>query len=226
MPESLLDNVIWSALTTRQSYMAIGGARARRYPADIAPFMALDANAPDAFVEMANLAQPGETLYLLNATPPIPGPWEIEHETSVVQMLYTHPKPTAATDAEAVILGADDVADMLELTAIAFPEFFRPRTIEMGTYAGIRKDGRLVAMAGERLYLDGFREISGICTHPDYRGRGYAQQLTSFMIEGILRQGLTPFLHVGAENYGARRVYEKLGFVERQASPTLRLKRT
>ena len=114
-------------------------------------------------------------------------------------------------------LGTTDVPEMLELTAATEPGPFLPQTIQMGSYFGIRaSDGRLAAMAGERLQSTAFTEISAVCTHPEFRGRGYARDLTTFLAAQILASGKTPFLHVKSEN-GAKVVYQKIGFRLRAA---------
>lgn len=113
-------------------------------------------------------------------------------------------------------LTVDDVPQMLALVAATEPGPFRPRTIEMGRYYGHFDGARLVAMAGERLHLDGFTEISAVCTHPDARGRGLASGITGVVAEGIFERDEQPFLHVAENNAGALRVYEGLGFVRRR----------
>ena len=114
-------------------------------------------------------------------------------------------------------LGTMDVPEMLELTAATEPGPFLPQTIQMGSYFGIRaSDGRLAAMAGERLRSTEFAEISAVCTHPEFRGRGYARALVTFLATQILEAGKTPFLHVKSEN-GAKVVYQKIGFRLRAA---------
>jgi predicted GNAT family acetyltransferase len=101
---------------------------------------------------------------------------------------------------------------MQELVRLTNPGPFGPRTIELGRFVGIRRDGRLVAMAGERLKPEGHTEITGVCTHPDHRGRGYSQALVADAARHILGRGDTPFLHVYSTNRGAITLYEKLGF--------------
>jgi len=227
----MLDNPIWNALRTSQAHLAQGGPSIKRYPADIAPFLATagpEANAhvfTSASSTVMELGPPGETLYMIGVTLAPPSGWEVEHQSLLSQMIYRDHPHSNTPMGNCSILGPGDVPDMLELTSVAFPGFFKARTIELGHYFGIRQGTQLVAMAGERMFLTGYREISGVCTHPDHRGRGYARQLILRVAENILGQGLTPFLHVAAENTAARRVYENLGFVERVELPMLRVKR-
>ena len=145
---------------------------------------------------------------------------QIDH---VRQLVYEGPKP--ATRVDAVVLAAEDVPEMLDLVNLTQPGPFLPRTIEMGQYLGVRQDGQLVAMAGERLHLTGFCEISAVCTHPDHRGRGYAGALTTMVAEAILERQETPFLHVAHGNDGALRLYMKLGFRIRTEIPIAVLKK-
>jgi GNAT superfamily N-acetyltransferase len=222
----MLDNPAWNSLVGRQAHLALGSGRVRRYPADVAPFLATGGDGPGGRDEMADLAAPGEWLYMVAAEPSPPPGWQVERTSAVSQMVGDRPIETTA-GAEGSALGPDDVPDMLELTALAFPGFFRPRSIAMGTYLGIREEdgGRLVAMAGLRMAPEGYREISGICTHPAHRGRGHARRLVARLVYEILGLGLRPFLHVDGANAGAHAAYEKLGFAPRRDLTLLRVRR-
>ncbi len=118
----------------------------------------------------------------------------------------------AAPDPEAVRLGPADVPEMLDLVARTQPGPFLARTVELGTYLGIRRGGALIAMAGERLHPPGWTEISAVCTDPAFRGEGLATRLILAVAHGIRERGETPFLHTGAQNTNAIRLYESLGF--------------
>ncbi|MDR3620574.1 MAG: GNAT family N-acetyltransferase [Paludisphaera borealis] len=221
----MLDNPVWNALATRHAHFALGAGRVKRYPADVAPFLATaGADAVDRD-ESADLATPGEALYLMEVNPSPPAGWEVERRSALLQMVHERRVGATPIGDDYSVLGTGDVPDMLELTALAFPGYFRSRTIEMGAYFGVRRDGRLVAMAGQRMFLDGYREVSGVCTHPDHRGRGHASRLITLVVDEILRDGLTPFLHVAGDNAGARTAYEKLGFVVRRELSLLRVRR-
>jgi predicted GNAT family acetyltransferase len=157
--------------------------------------------------------------------PALPANWETLFESRLTQMIRTDRSPLPEGDADASILGAADVAEMLALAELAKPGPFRPRTIELGTYVGIREGGRLVAMAGERTCVGSFREVSAVCTHPDAQGRGYARALIGRVVNRMLRAGETPFLHVEGSNRRAIDVYLALGFVRRADYPLLYAKR-
>ncbi|MET8945760.1 GNAT family N-acetyltransferase [Streptomyces sp. NPDC004542] len=210
----ILDNAAWAALTGPHAHLAERVGRAARYPADVSPFTALEHPAdPRAWDDLAALVGPG-TVTPVTAVGTVPGGWEIENSGDGVQMIDTalHAEP----DPEAVRLGPADVSEILGLIALTRPGPFLPRTIELGTYLGIRDRGRLVALAGERLRPPGWTEISAVCTHPDHRGRGLATRLVRAVAAGIRERGDTPFLHAAASNTHAIRLYESIGFTLRR----------
>lgn len=211
-----LDNPIWFALTTEHRTLARSHGLARRYPPDVSPLAALLHPTNDAFADLRQLVSPDEHVALFTASPlDVPGDWQIERSRWIDQMIC---EASLVPPAIAPLpLGTTDVPEMLELTAATEPGPFSPQTIQMGSYFGIRAgDGRLVAMAGERLRSTAFAEISAVCTHPEFRGRGYAQALTTFLAAQIMAAGKIPFLHVKSEN-GAKVVYQKIGFRVRAA---------
>lgn len=221
----MLDNPIWYSLTTRQSGLALGGELARRYPADVAPFLGLREESPESLAAMSALAVEGESLYLAGVAPrAFPG-WTVEGSAAVVQMVHEGRAVDGVDAGDVSDLGPEDAPAMLALMAEVYPGYFRPRTRELGRYLGIRREGRLVAMAGERMCLTGYREISAVATLPGYRGRGYAGRLVALLVRSILDEGLTPFLHVDADNAAARAAYEKAGFATRREVTVLRLRR-
>jgi ribosomal protein S18 acetylase RimI-like enzyme len=211
-----LDNPIWFALTTEHRLLARSHGLARRYPPDVSPLVALFHPTNDAFADLQLLVSPGEHVALFTASPlDVPGDWQVDRSRWIEQMICEAslaPPPVAPLP-----LGTTDVPEMLELTAATEPGPFLPQTIQMGSYFGIRaSDGRLAAMAGERLRSTEFVEISAVCTHPEFRGRGHARGLTTFLAAQILAAGKTPFLHVKSEN-GAKVLYQEIGFHLRAA---------
>ena len=146
-----------------------------------------------------------------------PDEWEPYLLLEGMQMEGSGVEP--APDPEAVVLGPDDVPEMLDLIARTDPGPFRQRTIELGTYLGIRRESALIAMAGERMHPPGWTEISAVCTDPAYRGQGLAGRLVRAVAAIITERGETPFLHVAASNESAIRLYEKLGFTRRRPMP-------
>jgi ribosomal protein S18 acetylase RimI-like enzyme len=215
--EALLDNPVYAALCGAHARFAQVSGRARRYPADIAPFLALP-SLPSAedWRDAAGLVAPGTFAAVRYSDAELPDAWHAVEEFDLVQMIGE--RVTGGDCPEAIRLGAADVPEMLELVAQTEPGPFLPRTIELGDYLGIRCDGALVAMAGERFQLDGWTEISAVCTHTEHRGRGLASQLTRALIARIQLRSQRVFLHVLSANTGAIRLYEELGFRARQTA--------
>nr|WP_298717899.1 GNAT family N-acetyltransferase [uncultured Steroidobacter sp.] len=227
MTPAEMNNPIWSALTTAQAHFAIGGPIAKRYPAEVAPFMAVAEPTAAAADALADLVAPGEVVNIISLTPRLDQGWELLATADVVQMIWRDDAPIPAEDATGIdLLGDADTPDMLELTALVFPGYFRRRTPEMGEYFAIRQDGKIAAMAGERMKMFGYEEISAVCTHPNFTGRGYAARLINLLVARQLKRGIVPFLHVNASNARARALYVRLGFVDRVTLPLWLLKRT
>ncbi|MEV1047816.1 GNAT family N-acetyltransferase [Streptomyces sp. NPDC049916] len=205
-----MDNPARSSLTGPHAHFAERRGRILRYPVDVSPWLALP-DAPDAqdWDDVASLAGPGVPVTLTAFREPPPD-WEIVFHAEGVQLVDA--SVVAEPDPEAVRLGPADVPEMLDLVARTRPGPFLPRTVEMGAYLGIRRNGALVAMAGERLHPPGWTEISGVCTDESVRGQGLASRLVLAVAHGIRERGETPFLHAAGSNTGAIRLYESLGF--------------
>jgi ribosomal protein S18 acetylase RimI-like enzyme len=220
-----LDNAVWHALAGPQAAFAVREGCAVRFRPDVSPFLALPDEPDEAsWHDLARLLGPAGTGALFRRhTPSLPDGWTELERFDGVQLVAADPTavrahaPRASDGVDIVVLGPDDVGDMLDLVARTAPGPFEARTHELGRYVGIRLDGRLVAMAGERMRLAGGTEVSAVCTDEAHRGRGFAARLVAEVARGIVARGETPFLHVLADNHGAIRVYESLGF-ERRAS--------
>lgn len=211
-----LDNPFWSSLTTGHAHFALGGALARRYPADISPIAGLAAPDPANVTALQAVVGVGDDMATVaRLLPKLPAHWEILYESRITQMIRSDRKPLPEDALDATTLAPADVPEMLALVELTKPGPFRPRTIELGTYIGLRQSGRLVAMGGERLWIGDFREISAVCTHPDVRGRGYARALIARIANRMMRAGQTPMLHVESANKRAIDLYLALGFVRR-----------
>jgi ribosomal protein S18 acetylase RimI-like enzyme len=207
---SPLDNPAWHALNSYHNHLAIRGERAVRYPPDIFSAAATLENSSLEFTNLKGLVETNEIVGVLGALPEdLPG-WEVIFIDQARQFIHENLKPAKPVDA--VVLTGEDVPEILDLVNLAQPGPFAPRAIELGQYLGVRQDGHLVAMAGQRLHLPRFCEASTVCTHPNYRGRGYAGALTTMVAETILARQETPFLHVAPGNDRALRLYLKLGF--------------
>ncbi|MDX3382318.1 GNAT family N-acetyltransferase [Streptomyces niveiscabiei] len=208
-----LDNAVWTALDGPHAHLAERLGRAARYPADVYAFAALDD--PAAWTDLHRLVGPS-TAVRVKPVDAVPDGWELIRAGYGVQLVDTSLR--AGPDPEAVRLGVDDVPEILDLVGRTRPGPYLKRTILLGTYLGVRREGRLVALAGERLRPPGWTEISAVCTDPAYRGKGLATRLIRAVAAGIRERGETPFLHAAADNVDAIRLYESIGFEVRRSS--------
>jgi GNAT superfamily N-acetyltransferase len=212
---SALDNPVWSALSGPHRGLAGRLDDLMWYPPSVAPFVALPAAEVVPDLESARGHGLGDPAYFVGACPTsLPDGWRFASRSYILQMFPTADIPEVGEDA-GTVLGETDRIAMRELTQIAFPDFFRERTADLGLYLGVYEGARLIAMAGERLALTGLQEISGVCTHPDFAGRGHARRLTRALLSRHRRRGVRSFLHVSEGNPGARRLYDSMGFVVR-----------
>ncbi|MBR0713691.1 GNAT family N-acetyltransferase [Bradyrhizobium liaoningense] len=214
---TLLDRPIWSALTTRQSGLALGGAKARRFPAEIGPFADMADMSQASFAALGELMAPSE--YVVLFTPDkvsAPAGFKVLLAKSGEQMIGT-PAESALDGVEIVTLGADDVPAMMALVELTKPGPFGTRTHELGTFLGIRDGGELVAMTGERMKPGNFTEMTAVCVNPSHRGRGYAQALLSAVARQIVARGEIPFLHVFSDNTSAIALYKRQGMEIRRS---------
>ena len=206
----LLDNPAWASLTGPHRAFAESYGQALRYPVDVAPF----AGVPDdvsAWDDLRTLVGPGATVVVIGARREPPEPWAVEFSGDGVQLVATAAFETRPLD-DAVVLGDADGEDMLDLTGRTKPGPFLPRTHIMGSYLGVRREGRLAAMAGERLRPPGWTEISAVCTDPDFRGQGLGTRLVQAVGHVIRARGDQPMMHASAANANAIRLYRSIGF--------------
>lgn len=214
--EHPLDRPVWGALTSHQAGLALGGDLARRFAPDYGPFGAAAGPSDEALAALAELMPPEGGLAVVEAQPgPLPEGVQAVQDAELVQMTMAGlavgsrpPRP----DFEVTALTEADGREMRALAELTRPGPFSARTHQLGDFVGVKQGGRLVAMAGERMKPLGFTEVSGVCTHPDWRGRGYAAALIRVVASRILARGETPFLHSYATNSGAIALYEALGF--------------
>lgn len=210
-----LDNPVQRALTGPHRHFARADGGAVRYPADMSPFCALpDEPGPADWAAAARLVSHGEVVLFPGLRAGPPPDWEVLGCGEGVQLVADTLDPEP--DPEAEPLGIADVPAMLKLARLAKPGPFLPRTIEFGGYLGIRRNGELVAIAGERFRPPGWTEISAVCTDPAWRGHGFATRLTRAVAAGITARGEVPFLHAVASNANAIRLYKELGFAQRR----------
>jgi predicted GNAT family acetyltransferase len=215
-----LDNVIWQALTTRHARFAECFGQARRFVCEVSPLTAFEGESAEGYAALAGLVGAGGTaaLFLDDVYETRPG-WELVAGAPMRQMVCENGggqqigSDSPESDSPKIVrLGVQDSPEMVELATLTKPGPFGPRTHELGTYMGVRWEGKLVAMAGERLKVPGYTEVSAVCTHPDHTGKGHARLLMTEIIRGIRDRGEIPFLHVRSDNVRALSVYERLGF--------------
>ena len=209
----MFDHLVWKGLTGPHRHLALGNSLARRYLGEVAPFGALQDQSESATMSLASLLRPGDEICLIGQRLGKEAGLTLFSQYFAWQMLYDASRADHSADSEDVLqLNESDVPQMTALTDLVFPGYFRPATIRMGDYFGIFHAGRLVAMAGERLAADRFREISAVCTHPDHQRRGHAAKLVKLLIRRMRGRNEVPFLHVGEQNEAARKLYEAMGF--------------
>lgn len=211
-----LDNPAWHALTGPHAGLAEVTGTARRYPRDVSVFSAVDRLDDAAWADLAGQAGPEHVVILTRAAlPEPPAGWSTLFRARTHQMVAGNLVEVAPVATRP--LGPEHAAEMMALVELTKPGPFVARTVDLGGYQGVfDDDGRLVAMTGRRMQLDGWAEVSAVCTHPDARGRGLAAALTRRVADGIRADGAEAFLHVAEDNHTARRVYERLGFTTRR----------
>jgi ribosomal protein S18 acetylase RimI-like enzyme len=212
LPESLFLDPVWHALRGPHKHLAITAGDACRYPADVAPFASVIGPDAAALTELHPLLAAHESLWIVDrGHPQVPG-LSVEGHLECLQMMLPRDVTLPAPTIEVVPLSGENAREMVALTDLAFPGFFRSGTHKMGSYCGVRDHGELVAMGGERLRLEGYPELSGICTHPAYRGKGLATGIIRHLVRHHRREGLVSWLHVAAANVHAIELYRGLGF--------------
>ena len=210
----LLDRPVWSSLTTHHVPLSEGNSLARRFVPDVNLFMSGRDESPEAAAAMAELVEPGQLAFILQAPSIVlpPGFVEVKSAQGVQMILAEGSREVGSPDADIVTLTEKDAPEMLALATLTEPGPFLTRTHIMGHFRGVWIDGRLAAMAGERMRFPGYTEVSGVCTHPDFRGRGLARRLSAAVVAGIQARGERAFLHAWKTNQAAISLYEGLGF--------------
>ena len=217
MNEHLLDRPIWTSLGTRHAGFAVGNGLARRYPSDISPLAATRDASDECQAALREIVQNvGSAIITQKSGLVVPDGTCAAWDRELAQMTFDGSDAVDPSHSAIVALGDQDAGEMLALARLTEPGPFEARTHKLGQFWGIRQEGRLVAMAGERMQQPGFAEISGVCTDPVHRGKGFGSALCRQVCRAILRRGETPYLHVFQDNQTAIQVYEALGFRRRE----------
>ena len=212
MMRELLDNIMWNSLTGPHARFAAGTGGARRYARGFSPIVGfLEPERPD-LAALAPFCDPSEHFYCDIWSGSAPAYCRVEKEATMLKMVWEGPMPVLDEAPEAVPLSSEHAGQAVELATLTNPGPFGTRTIELGEYFGYFDGARLISMAGERMAAGTLHEISGICTHPQFQGRGLARRLTSKLIYRQMQRGETPFLHVMSANSVARALYRRMGF--------------
>jgi predicted GNAT family acetyltransferase len=207
-----LDRPIWTALNTRHAALAEGNELAKRYPASVSPFAATGDDGEESLLALEAIASPGEKMLLVMADEiAVPPGFIIEMTADVVQMIADRSFEKIA-DERVEPLDESDAEEMLALATLTKPGPFSLQAQSFGRFWGVKLDGRLVAMAGERMKQPGYTELSGLCTHPDFQGKGLGTLLLHYVAGEICALGERPYLHAYTSNTNAIALYETIGF--------------
>lgn len=209
-----LDAIFWNTLTGAHAGFATGAGAARRYAPGFSPIIAFADNRQPDFAALAPFCAPGEHFYCEGWQGACPDGWRIDAETTMFRMVWDAAVATCDLAPHAIQLTAEHGDAAMALAQLCKPGPFGPRTIELGEYYGVFEDGQLIAMAGQRMRVPGYTEVSGVCTHPEFQGRGLARQLMSKLIHRQMQQQQLPFLHVMRSNDTAHQFYLRMGFTD------------
>jgi len=208
----ILDDIFWKALTGPQAHFASGAGAARRYARGFSPILGFEDREHPDFAALEPYCDPGERFYVDSWSGAAPEGWSIVVDKKMKRMTWTGELPEEDAQLQVRPLTAGHAQQAVDLALLTNPGPFGLRTIELGEYFGVFEGERLVAMAGERLHAGPYREVSGVCTHPDFQGRGLARRLSARIVRLQMQRGQLPFLHVISSNENAHALYERMGF--------------
>jgi GNAT superfamily N-acetyltransferase len=212
LPERIFADPVWHALEMTHRRFAVSLGEARCYLADVAPFAAVSSPTEPALNQLRSLMALGESVWIFGqGHPHVPGLF-LEKTVECFQMALPDSAVLPVSNSEVKRLPDESAPDMVELTGQAFPGFFRDKTCQMGSYYGVRLDGKLIAMGGERMMIDNYVEISAVCTHPAHRGKGYAASIIGQLARDHREDSCVSWLHVSCDNHNAIELYLRLGF--------------
>lgn len=211
--KDVLHNPVFNALQTGDRAFASGTDTAKYFDQEVSPFAGFEGELNNGFAQLAAMLPSGRRILFAKPEPiSQPAGWKIKAHIPGLQFVYDENQIPAAPALHPTPLSTEHVPEMMSLTALTKPGPFASRTIEFGHYHGIFENGRLAAMTGQRLHVNDYTELSAVCTHPDFLGKGYAGALMLHQIRLILDHQQKPFLHVRADNERAISLYKRLGF--------------
>jgi ribosomal protein S18 acetylase RimI-like enzyme len=208
----ILDDIFWRAMSGDQARFAEGGGAARRYARGFSPILGFEDRENPDWRALEPFCESGERFYVDTWSGAAPPGWEIVVDKRMKRMVWTGELPAEDASLQTRRLDASHAQQAVDLAVLTNPGPFGQRTIELGEYLGVFEGERLVAMAGERLHAGPYREVSGVCTHPEFQGHGHARRLSLKIVRLQMQRQQLPFLHVISSNSTAHALYEKLGF--------------
>ena len=209
----LLQNPVYNALVSGDRHLSFGEGNVKYFDEQVSPFTGFEHGYEKGFSDLYDIFPVGRRiLYAAPFQIPQPAGWQLQHNLKGLQFVYESDKEIKNDFSNIVPLEEKHINQMVELAKLTKPGPFGTGTIKFGSYHGIFDNEKLVAMTGQRLHVQNFTELSAVCTHPDYTGKGYANSLLQHQLQIILQQGQQPFLHVREDNDRAIEIYQRLGF--------------
>ena len=212
--QNKLDNPVWCSLSETHKNFSIGYPHIKFYHPDYCPFGGYGANktVSNYIDEYSKLT---DNFFIVGNKPAFSDSLKLNNELVCRQMI---PEYKIETDIKEKIMKLEEehANELFQLVNQVQPGYFRRKTFLLGSYYGIFKNNKLIAVSGERMKMNEYIEISAVVTHPEHTGKGYAKQLVAHTANRIFDQNKIPYLHVAETNTTAIKLYEKLSFKTRR----------
>ncbi|SFS36764.1 FR47-like protein [Zhouia amylolytica] len=213
--EKKLDNPVWYSLNEEHGKFSVVYNQIRFYHPEYCPFGGFTEE-DNTSIGINKYALLTDHFYVVGDKPSFKSKIQLKNELVCNQMLLKEPLDFESTECITVLKTINQKQDLFNLVNLVQPGYFKSKTSDLGNYYGIYKDNKLIAVTGERMKMNKFTEVSAVVTHPEFTGKGYAKQLIKHTTTQIFKENKTPYLHVAESNYGAIKLYEKLGFTTRR----------